>query len=169
MGIGVSHHRQRIGEARRLCAHQQIIGPRHPLPAIVAIHGVIAPADRGHGDGGRQGRQKALEVFIARAGRGVASIGEGVEVGAHARRGHIGRQRRRMVLMGMDAAGRDQTQQMTGAAGLAQGLDEGVERRDLRQPAALHRIGHARQILHHHPARADVEMTHLGIAHLPLG
>ena len=27
MGVGVSHHRQRIGEARRLRAHQQIIGP----------------------------------------------------------------------------------------------------------------------------------------------
>ena len=74
-----------------------------------------------------------------------------------------------MVLMGMDAAGRDQPQQMAGAAGLAQGLDEGVKLRDLLQPAALHRIGHARQILHHHPARADVEMADFGIAHLPPG
>ena len=38
----------------------------------------------------------------------------------------------------------------------------------LKEGAVLNGLGDPGQILEHHPARADVGVTHLGVAHLPL-
>ena len=66
----------------------------------------------------------------------------------------------------MHAAGRDQADQMAGAAALFQLVDQIGERRRLLDLAVGDGVADARQVLHHHAAGADVEMADLGIAHL---
>ena len=51
----------------------------------------------------------------------------------------------------------------------AQALDQGLHCRRAFDVAVRDRVVDARQILHHQPARADVEMSDLGIPHLPRG
>jgi hypothetical protein len=47
-------------------------------------------------------------------------------------------------------------------------LDQPLQRRGVCYAAVLDRIPDAGQVLRHHPARADVEVSNLGVAHLPL-
>src|SRR5215470_19472442 len=58
---------------------------------------------------------------------------------------------------------------MTGAAALLELVDQASQCRRTLDLAARDRLTDARQILHDHAAGADVEMSDLGIAHLPLG
>jgi len=67
----------------------------------------------------------------------------------------------------MHTTGRHEADQMAGAAALLQSGDQAGQRRRLLDLAGFDGVGDARQVLHHHAARADVEMPHLGIAHLP--
>ena len=92
-----------------------------------------------------------------------------MEVGAHALRGNVGRQRNGVILMGMNATRRDKTEKMGGSARGQQLVDEGVQLRDLLKFAAVCGVADARQVLHDHAARADVEMADFRIAHLPAG
>ena len=57
---------------------------------------------------------------------------------------------------------------MAGAAGLPQALDQADQSGRLLDLAVGDRLADARQVLHHDAAGADVEMSDLGIAHLPL-
>lgn len=72
-----------------------------------------------------------------------------------------------MVLVGMHAPGRDEAHEVACAACFFEGCDKVPH-----HFAACHRaIGQAgsdaRQFLHDHAARADIEVADLGIAHLP--
>ena len=66
----------------------------------------------------------------------------------------------------MHAAGRYQPDEMAGAAGSPQAFDQALQRGRVGDFAACDRVVDAGQILHHQPARADIEMADLGIAHL---
>ena len=61
------------------------IGLGHALPALVAVHGVVAAADRRDRDRRRQRLRQAREVVPRRSRRRVAAVGEGVHHGRHAR------------------------------------------------------------------------------------
>ena len=99
----------------------------------------------------------------------VAAVGEGVHDRRHFRVVQDLRQRDRVVLMRMHAAGRHQAHQMAGAAGRLQLADQLDERRRLGDAAVLDGVADARQFLHHHAAGADVEVADLGVAHLAVG
>ena len=80
--------------------------------------------------------------------------------------GDDARQPRHVVLVGVHAARRQQPDQMAGAAAGFEGFGEAPEDRALLQGAVGQRGVNAHQILHHHPAGADVHVADLGIAHL---
>ena len=61
------------------------------------------------------------------------------------------------------------THQMRRAARGFQPSDEILKRAILRERAILDRQIYLPQIHRHHPARADIGMTHFGVAHLPRG
>ena len=77
-------------------------------------------------------------------------------------------QRHRVILMRMHAPRRDEAHQVTGASGLAQTRNQADQGGSLLDLAIGDSLADARQILHHDTAGADVEMSDLGIAHLPL-
>ena len=58
---------------------------------------------------------------------------------------------------------------MRGAAPRFDLADEILERRHRGERAVGDRFVDARQILHHHPAGAEIHVPDLGIAHLPVG
>ena len=76
------------------------------------------------------------------------------------------RQRDRVLLVRVHAAGRHQAEQVAGAARRLQLRDQVRERRRAGEAAVLGGVADARQFLHHHAPGADVQMTDLGIAHL---
>ena len=83
------------------------------------------------------------------------------------RRGAGAREGGDVVLMRMHAAGRHQPHQVDGAV-LDRG-DEFGERRVLGKRSVGNRLVDAWQVLHHHPAGAEIHVPDLGIAHLPGG
>jgi hypothetical protein len=74
-----------------------------------------------------------------------------------------------MILVGVHAARRDQADQMAGAAGAAQALDQAEQRGGPRNLTRIHSLIDARQILHHDATGADIEVPDLGISHLAVG
>ena len=71
-----------------------------------------------------------------------------------------------MILVRMNAAGRDQPNQMASAAARFELFDQGDERGRTLDFAAGNGFVDARQVLDHHAAGADIEMADFGIAHL---
>src|SRR5207248_1977241 len=68
----------------------------------------------------------------------------------------------------MHAAGRNQADQVAGAAAALKLADQIDQRRSARDLAACDGVADARQVLYDDPAGADIEMADLGIAHLPV-
>ena len=71
--------------------------------------------------------------------------------------------------MRVDAAVRDEPEQVHVAASLARTLECADERRVLEERTVADRDVHALEILEQDPTGADCEMTDLGVAHLALG
>ncbi len=166
LGVGVGNGGLRIGEARPLSLNDGVVGFGHALPAFVAVHRVVAAGHSRNRHGLRQRCGEFLQVFAGRLRRRVAAIGDGVCHGGHAGVGQDFRQHRAVVLMRVHAAGRDQADQMAGAAAFLELVDQLGQRRRLLDLARGDRVGDAGQVLHHHAAGADVEMADLGVAHL---
>ena len=169
VGVGVGDDSRRIGKARPVGFDDGVVGFRHALPALVAIHGVVAAAHGGDRNGFRQRGDEALDVFAGRLRRRIAAIGERVHERRHAGIGENLRQRRGVILMRMHAAGRHQADEMTGAAAVFELCDQIDQRRHLLDVAVGDGAADARQILHDHAPGADIEMADLGIAHLAAG
>jgi len=68
--------------------------------------------------------------------------------------------------MRVNAAWRHQPEQVAGATAFAQALDQPGCRQRRREAPVFHRLVDARQILHHHPTRTEIEVSDLRIAHL---
>ena len=155
--------------ALALRIHHRGVGLRHALPALVAVHGVVAADHRGDAHAGqvRHVVQQRPQLLRRGARRGVAAVGQGVDGHRNARRGKDARQRRRVALVAVHAARRGEAEQVAGAAGGAQLGDEAGQHRRRRERAVRHRRVDPRQVLHHHPPGADVEVPDLGVAHLP--
>ena len=84
----------------------------------------------------------------------------------HPRRQHQPGQLRDVVLMRMHAAGREQAQDVGGAAGLFQRGDETRQRRVGGQFAVRDRGADARQVLGHDAPGTQVHVPDFGVAHL---
>ena len=134
-----------------------------PLPALVAVHRVVA-ADDGREPFGRQ----LGEVGHGRMRRDVPAVGERVNPGPllHALSARKLEQRLQVVEMRVDAALRDEAEQVDVAAALPGALERGQERWVLVEGAVADGGVHALQILEEDPAGADRQVTDLGVAHL---
>ena len=78
------------------------------------------------------------------------------------------RQRHPVVLKTVHAAIRNQAEDVQGAASRPGFLNTLDERGKFKKIAALDGAVDANDDLIHHPARAEIEMPHFGIAHLPV-
>ena len=133
-GVGLVDGRRQVGGALAVALGDGLIGARHPLPALVPIHGEVAPAHRGELEPGpaRYLVQQRLGEAAGALGRSVAAVEEGVETDRHAGLGQVSGERRDVPLMGVDAARRDQAHEVAGAAAAAKRGDQSPERRGLR-------------------------------------
>jgi hypothetical protein len=68
----------------------------------------------------------------------------------------------------VDAAVRDEPQQVDVATALARPCEGRSEREALEERPVLDRLAHAHEVLVQDAARPDREVAHLGIAHLPV-
>ena len=114
--IGRGDDRAGIGKARRRRRPPSRHRPCHALPALVAVHRIVAPAHRRDRDRLRQRGREARDVVAGRLRRRIAAVGPGMHQRRHAGGGENFREADRMVLMRMHAAGRHQAHQVTGAA-----------------------------------------------------
>ena len=170
--IGLLHAVHRVGVLDALAPGHGVIGPLHPIPALVPIHGVVTAHDGGdlsHADLPALGRQ-LLHVALAGGGGHVAAVQEAVDIhpAQAAALGHL-QQGEQVGDVAVDAAVGQQAHQVEGTVPLlavVHGLHIGVV---LKKAAVLDGTADAGQILEHHPAGADVGVPHLGVAHLALG
>ncbi|MNX92463.1 hypothetical protein D3C86_1246030 [compost metagenome] len=149
--------------------HEGAVGDLDPLPAVVAVHGVVAPHDGGdlavtHGV---QALLDLVEVAPARGGRRVAPVGDGLDVGlGHAEaRGHL--QEGVEVLLGaVDAAVGDQAHQVQATAA-ALGAFHGLDQHGVGEEVpVVDGLVDPNQVLVDHAARAHVGVADLRVAHL---
>ena len=100
--------------------------------------------------------------------RDVPAVGERVDPGPllHALPARKLEQRLQVVEVRVDAALRDEAEQVDGAAALPRPLERSQERWVLVEGAVADGGVHALQILEEDPAGADRQVTDLGVAHL---
>ena len=112
---------------------------------------------------------EGLEIVAQGGRRHVPAIGEGVHAHVQPVPAEQAGELAQMVLMRMDPAGREQPEQVhTPGAGL--GFSHKVEDGAVFCSLAAGKGGRdPGQGLHHHPARADVEVADFRVADLPLG
>ena len=137
--------------------------PVRPLPALVAVHRVVAADDRRDAVGGQR-----REVGHRRLGRDVAPVGEGVDPRPVLHPLALGEreQRPEVVDVRVHAALRDEAEQVHRAAALA-GATEGADERLVRhERPVLDGAGHADEVLVQDPPRPDREVSDLRVPHL---
>ena len=163
------HHRGGSQPTRAAPLHHGVIGRFNPFPAVVAVHRVIAADHRGDtGPGGQPGLQ-LRQKHRGRCRGHIAAIGDRMNGDRHAcghNRPGGGQHMRDMAMH--PAAGNHPHQMRHPARGL-QRMDKPDQCGICRKRAILDRQINRAQIHRHHPARADIGMAHLGIAHLPGG
>ena len=146
-----------------------VVGPRHPLPAVVAVHRPITPDDGGDKGPARQSGLQVGDETGTRLRCHVAAIGNGVDGQRHPGIGNRTGGGDQMHDMGVNPAIRRHPHQMGGAATGLEPVDKGAECRVQRKAAILHRQIDRAKVHRHHPARTDIGVADLGIAHLALG
>jgi hypothetical protein len=160
-----------IGGALAFGINQRFIGFADTVPALVAIHRVIAAADRGDVDVLAIGeiRDELRHVAIGAFRRRVATVEEGVNRDRQAAGGYGLCQGSDVGLMRVDAARRNETDQMRGAVGFLDPRDEFLQRLVLGDRVVGDRLVDARQVLGHDAAGAEIHVADFGIAHLTVG
>ena len=155
-----------------LCVDDRVVAALRALPSLVAVHRVVAAADGGDAGVGVDLRQAGLEVVhepeSGARGR-VTAIEERVDLhGRHAEACRQLHERDEVAIMGMDAAGPDEADGVQ-ATGLLRALTGGEERGAGVERAVVDGGVDAGQVLEHGAAGAQVEVAHLGVAHLARG
>ena len=169
--IGRIERGDRAVEERRVAFGDGLEGKLHAIPALVAVHRVVAAAERGD-EGAGHIRAFGLESFErgARAARRrVAAIEEGVHGDARhaAARGEV-EHGEDVRLVAVHAAGRDEAKQVERAIGRL-GRVAGLHERGVVEETAVGDRGvDAGEVLVDDAARTDVHVADFGIAHLPV-
>ena len=175
-GVGGLHHLARRRVRARLGPHHGAPGTLDALPTLVAVHRVVAPGDAGDLDGaavvGKLGHH-GLELFeVARPAlrRHVAAVHEAVQGDA----GHAGGLRGahegvEMGVGGVHAPVGHEAHEVQRRSRLGGRRERAAQHGVRSQRAVGAGAVDARELLVDHPSRADVEVPHLGVAHLPRG
>ena len=155
-----------------LALGQHAVGLFHPLPVIVPVHGIVAPADAGN-PATAQFSEQLLGLLQGRggaAGRRVAAVQEGVQIDFF--RSPARRQPQcceNLPLVTVHSPWRKQAKNMHGAAGRGGFVYGRAIRRVVVKAAVLDSLVDAGDVLVDHPARPQAHMAHLGVAHLACG
>ena len=159
-----------VGCRKRGCAHDGLVGPGNTVPTLVAIHRVIATRNACHAHGvletalGDEVLQ-LLHVALAARRRDVAAVHERMHAHIADAAFHGMFDKRIQVLVaGMHAAIGEQAHEMQCGTRRNSIVDHGI----IADGAGAASHVDARELLMHHAAGADVEMPHLGVAHLTL-
>ena len=143
-----------------------------PLPAPVAVHGVVAPRHRRHARAAPgRGRSLDLRDEVGAPGRGgVAAVGDGVH--EHARHPEPGRHVQeggQVPLVAVHPAVRHEPDEVQGVPVAGAAGHRGGERGIPEEVAVADAAVDARQVLVHHAAGAEVHVPDLGVPHLAGG
>ena len=143
------------------------------LPALVAVHGEVAAADRGDLRVRVGGGEPLLQVgheLDGGTGRRVAAVQQAVDADAlHTLAGGQLGHADQMAVVGVDAAGPDQADQVEGVAGLLRPSAQLEQNGPGEEATGRDGLVDPRQVLQDRLAGAEVEMADLGVAHLALG
>ena len=133
------------------------------LPALVAVHRVVAAADGCNSLDGKLG-----EVSHGRVRRDVPPVREGVDPRALGHPLALGEleQRAQVVDVRVDAAVRDEPQQMDVGAALGRAPERRDERLVLEERPVLDGRADAHEVLEQDPAGAQGQVADLRVAHL---
>ncbi len=158
-----------IGDAVDDC----VVALPGPLPALVAVHGEVAAADRGDLRVRMGGREALLQVGHELDGgsrRRVPAVQEAVDADAlHALAGGQFRHGDQMVVVGVDAARPHQADQVKGMVVLFGSGAQFEQDRPGEEAACRDRLADAGQVLEDRLAGPEVEVTDLRVAHLAFG
>ena len=154
---------------RRLGVDDRVIARLDPLPAAVAVHREVAPADRRDrraGVGVSQARLQVEHVPARRRGRRVATVEQRVDAhpGNALARGQL-HERDEVAVIGMHAARPDQADDVQRAVG-APAFAGSEQRGPGEERTVIDRRIDARQVLEHGPAGPEVQVADLRVAHL---
>jgi len=152
-----------------LAVDDQVVGLLDTVPAIITVHCEVTTDQAGD-----TALAQVLEGFVQQFngrcgafGRGIATIEEGVQVDLFcaalvSQLGHCDQ----VILMAVNTAIRQQTQDVHGLACTHCLVDSGADGRVLKELAITDRLGDAGEILIHHAAGTQVHVADLGVAHL---
>ena len=144
-----------------------LVGTGHPLPAVVAVHGVVAAGDGGDARALGQAGAQGLDVAPGRFGRHVAPVGDGVDDDLDALGGDDAGGLQHVPDVSVHpAVGDDPHQVRPPAAGL-QLFDEAAQGGIGGEGAVLDGEVDLAEIHRHDAPGPDVGMADLGVAHLP--
>ncbi len=169
LGIGVRDRRLRIGEMRTLRHNDRIVGLLDALPALVAVHAVVAADHRGDPHRWRQCGDEPSEIIARRLRRRIAPVGERMDSAGTPAPMRIFASATAWSWCECTPPGETRPSRWQVpplALSLAMRSTSAGAPRDL---ARRDGVGDARQVLHHHAACADVEVPDLGVAHLAVG
>ena len=164
--------RGRRRRVRALAVDDRVVAALGPLPALVAVHRVVAAADASRSRAsGMDGREPRLEVLARTRARSAAACrgrraarGRGPRDAERARRAPTSATRWRSWAWtppGPIRPTRVEPARLAAPARRPRGAPAGVEER-----AVGDRGVDPRQVLEHGPAGAEVEVADLGVAHL---
>ena len=148
----------------------RVVAALRPVPALVAVHRVVAATDardaRVRVDLGEP-RLEVRHEHVRRSRRRVPAVEQGVNADlGHAAAGREIGDGHEMAVGGVDAAGPDQAQEVESAAGSGRPIG-GLEQRGPPEERAVVKRGvDALEVRKHRPAGAEVEVTDLGVSHL---
>ena len=149
----------------------RVVCPLDPIPPAVAIHGVVAPTDRGDPPGVLEPPLELGEVAGSGPGLCVAPVGEGVDDEVrHALARRELDARLDVLPAGVDAAVGDQSHEVKPAAGaVARRLARRPEDRVVEEAAVGDRVVDAGQVLLDDGSGTEVEVADLRVPHLAVG
>ena len=168
LGIGIFHSLHGIRGLAALAVDHEIPDLGHALPALVAVHGIEAPRQAGHTHvlHGDDLFQQAAHIGGAALGRGIAPVHEAVDAHRHTGGESHGAQGHQMVDVAVHTAVGEQARQMQTAAAAACFFHHVLQHGVVEQGAVLKGHVDARHVLIDDASRTDIEVSHLGVAHI---
>ena len=156
-----------------LALHQCVISLLQALPALVAIHGIKTTADHAQTDlfvvGFGQTHLQTADKVGAAFGRSITTVQKAVDTGLDLVLFAQVDEGKQVDQMAVHAAVGQQAHQMHRTAGLFSVFHRTHQCGIFKKAVVPDVPGDAGQLLIHHPACADVGVTHLAVTHLSVG
>ena len=165
--VGLLDRGERVRGAAALAGDDRLVGGRDPLPALIAVHRVVAPRHGRHASAaGLELREELAQEAEPRARRRVAPVQEDVQGGAHAPLAAMLEQRRQVLLVAVDAAVGEEAHQVQRDARPGGGLERLRQGGIPLQLVAPQRLSDPRDVHLDDAPGAHRHVADFGVAHL---